>query len=144
MRKLAALALVFSAQAFACPDLAGSFTCTYQDGSKEIVTLSQDQKDGLTTYNYNGSIVPADNQAYPVPEDATLKEGTFRAWCNDATVLNTQLIGKYHQDGSYFGDLVMNMDFTLTGKDLHQVTTGTLKNSGGEYPLNNDMVCTRN
>ncbi len=145
MRKLAALALVFSAQAFACPDLTGAFTCTYQDGSKEVITIAQEQKaDGLVVYNYNGSIVPTDNQAYPVPDDATLKEGTFRAWCANDSALSTQLVGKYYQDGSYFGDLVMNMDFSLTGTDLHQVTNGTLKNSGGEYPLNGDMTCVRN
>lgn len=146
MRILAALALLVSVNAYACPDLSGSFTCTSQDNTSEVVTLSQENKDGITIYNYNGSMIPADNQAYQVPDDQNLKEGTFRAWCdaNDNVTLKTELIGKYYDQGSYYGDLTMNMDFSLNGTDLRQVTTGKLVNSGGEQPLNGDMTCVRN
>jgi hypothetical protein len=144
MRKLAALALLFSAQAFACPNLAGTYTCTYQDNSSEQVVISQELKDGVTVYTHNGSQIPADNVAYPVPDDASLHDATFRAWCADDLTLSANLVGKYWQDGQYFGDLNMTSNFTLSGTDLKQVTTGTLKNQGGEYPLNSDMTCVRN
>lgn len=144
MRKLAALALLFSAQAFACPNLAGTYTCTYQDNSSEQVVISQETKDGVTVYTHNGSQIPADNMAYPVPDDANLRSATFRAWCADENTLSANLVGQYFQDNSYFGDLDMTSNFTLSGTDLKQVTTGTLKNQGGEYPLNSDLTCTRN
>lgn len=144
MRKLAAIALLFSVQAYACPELTGSYTCAYQDGSSEVVTISQELKDGVTIYTHNGSQIPADNVAYPVPDDANLREATFRAFCSDEATLTANLVGKYFQDGQYFGDLNMTSNFTLDGANLKQVTTGTLKNQGGEYPLNSEMVCTRN
>ncbi len=144
MGKLAALALLFSAQAFACPNLAGSYTCTYQDNSSEQVVISQEDKDGVTIYTHNGSQIPADNVAYPVPDDANLRSATFRAFCPDANTLSANIVGQYFQDNQYFGDLDMTSNFSLSGTDLKQVTTGTLKNQGGEYPLNSDMTCTRN
>lgn len=145
MRKFAVLALLFSAQAFACPNLTGSFTCTYPDGSSQVVAISQQLRaDGITVYNHNGSDIPADNVAYPVPDEANLRSATFKAWCADANTLSAQLVGQYFQDGAYFGDLDMTSNFTLAGTDLKQVTAGTLKNAGGEYPLNSDMTCTRN
>ena len=140
---VAALALV-SSQAFACPDLTGTYTCTYSDGSTEIVSMAQENKDGVTVYTYNGSSVPADNKAYPVPDDETLKEGTFRAWCDDTQVLKAELLGKYYNNGAYFGDLTLNMDFSIENNNLKQTTTGMLKSSSGDYPLNNEVLCTRN
>jgi hypothetical protein len=38
----------------------------------------------------------------------------------------------------------MNLNLSLKGTDLHQVTIGSLKNTGGEYPLNGDVTCTHN
>jgi hypothetical protein len=146
MRSLMAMALLFSVQAFACPDLAGSYTCSHQDGSTEVVTVSQENKDGVMIYQYNDAAIPADNQVYQLPDDQDLKDATFRAWCDttNADLLQTQLIGKYYSQGSYYGDLTLNMTFSLAGTDLKQTTTGTLKNSGGEYPLNNELTCKRN
>ena len=143
MRPFIALALLFSAQAFACPNLAGSFTCTYKDGSSETVSISQSaDKAGMVTYIYNGSELPADNQIYDVPEDQTLKEGKFRAWCDDDMTLKSELIGKYWNNGSYFGDLMMNINFEMDGTSLKQVTTGSVKNSGGDYPIDEQVLCT--
>lgn len=144
MRSLALVALLFSAQAFACPNLTGTYTCTYQDGSSEVVNLTQENKNGVIVYNYNGSEIPADNVAYPVPDDANLRSATFRSWCPDTVNLNAQLVGKYYQDNEYFGDLDMTTSMSLDGANLKQVTTGTLTNAGGTYPLNAEMVCTRN
>ncbi len=144
MRTLTALALVFSAQAYACPQLAGTYNCKYQDGSAEIVTIQQETKDGVTVYGYNGSDIPADNQVYNIPDDENLKSGTFRAWCDDDVTLKSQLLGKYWDNGAYFGDLTLDMSFTLSGSDLHQSTTGQVVNSGGSYPINNEVTCTKN
>jgi hypothetical protein len=145
MGKFAAIALLFSVQAYACPQLTGAYTCTYQDGSKEVVTIAQNKDaNNVDVYNYNGSTILTDNVAYPIPDDQQLKQGTFRAWCADDTTLQTQVVGKYYQQGNYFGDLTMNLNLSLKGTDLHQVTIGSLKNTGGEYPLNGDVTCTHN
>ncbi len=144
MRTIAALALLISVQAWACPDLTGTFTCTYQDGSQEVVNMSQELKNGVTVYNYNGTPVAADNVVNDVPDDESLKQATFRAWCDDNITLKAELKGKYYSEGNYFGDLLMNMEFTMVGNDLKQVSTGSIKNSGGDYPLNGETLCTRN
>lgn len=146
MRILAALALLVSAQAFACPDLTGSYTCAYKDGTSEVITINQETKNGTTTYDYNGSTLLTDNVAYPIPDDDTLKDATFRSWCDaaDPNLLQSQLMGKYWNQGAYYGDLTMNMTFSKSGMHLKQTTQGLLKNSGVEYPLNSELVCTRN
>ena len=143
MRKLVAIALVFSAQAWACPDLTGKYLCTYEDGSTENVEITQrvDEK-GVTIYNYGGSDIPADNAAYPVPEDDTLKEATMRSWC-DGQTLQAQMIGKYYNRGAFFGDLTMNLVISLNGTGLSQVTTGVLKAQGTDYPMNSTVTCAR-
>jgi hypothetical protein len=144
MRKLAAIALLFSAQAFACPDLTGSFTCTYQDGSSEKVTISQSLVNGVTVYNYNGSEIPADNVARPMQDDQSIKSATFRAWC-EASSLKGNLIGKYYNNGSEFGDLNMVMTFALDANNLKSITNGTLVDKGGtSYPLDGEVTCARN
>lgn len=141
MRKLAALALMVSVNAWACPDLTGTYTCKYQDGQTETITLSQENKDGVVVYNYNGSTIAADNVSRPVPDDAALREGTFRAWC-EGEALKGQLLGKYYDKGVYFGDLTLNLDVTKVGNDLKQVNTGSVKNSASEYPINAEVLCT--
>ncbi len=143
MRSLTALALLFSINAWACPNLAGNYTCTYQDGSSEMVSISQENKNGVITYSYNGSSVPADNIARQIPDDETIKQGTFRAWCEDV-VLKAEMLGKYYSNGSLYGDLTLNMSFSKIGNDLKNVTVGLLKNSGGEYPLNSEVTCSFN
>ncbi len=144
MRTLTAIALLFSVQAYACPELTGAYTCTYQDGSSEVVTISQEDKAGVTVYNYNGSSIPADNAVYPIPDDESVKSATFRAWCENAS-LKGNIVGKYWNNGALFGDLDMTLDLSLDGTNLKSVTTGTLKATDGtSYPLDGDISCVRN
>lgn len=144
MRTLAALALVFSAQAFACPNLTGNYTCTYQNGSKEVMAITQDTKGTVTVYNLNGSEIPADGQTYQVPDDQNLKEGTFKSWCDDDVTLKGLLVGKYYTDGQLYGDLTMNLAWSLDNGNLKQSSTGQIVNTGGTYPLSQETVCTKN
>ena len=143
MRTLAAFALLFSVQAFACPQLTGNYTCKYQNGQSTALILTQDSKSNVTIYSLNGQQLPADNQVQPLPDEDTLKNATIRAWCNDDSALHTELIGKYYQQGRYFGDLTMDEDLSMANQNLRQVTTGNVKNSGGTYPVNSDITCTR-
>lgn len=144
MRILAAIALLFSAQAFACPNLTGAYTCTYQDGTSDVVTMTQEEKGGVTIYNYNGSLIPADNALYPVPDDDNVKQATFRAWCDNAS-LKGNIVGKYYNNGALFGDLNMTLDLSLNNTSLKSVTTGTLTATNGTvYPLDGDLTCVRN
>jgi len=144
MRTLAIIALLFSAQAFACPNLTGTYTCTYQDGSKETTAITQDTKGTVTVYNINGSDMPADGQTVLIPDSDNLKEGTFKAWCDDDLSLKGLMIGKYWNQGAYFGDLTMNLVWSLSGTDLRQTSNGQVVNSGGKYPVTNETVCAKN
>lgn len=140
MRLLGLIALAFSAQAFACPNLAGSYTCTFNNQS-EAITITQDQKDGVTIYQYNGGDLRADNQVYSIPDDESLKQATVRGWCEGES-LKINVIGKYYSQGSYFGDLNMTLDNSKVGDNLRQITSGNVKNDGGNYPINADVTCT--
>jgi hypothetical protein len=147
MRILAALGLLVSVNAFACPDLTGSYTCKYQDGTSETMTFSQqDNKDGVTVYNMNGENLPADNQVYNMQDSQNLKNGTFRLWCDQANsaILDAEVLGQYYDQGQYYGDLTLDMAYSLDNGNLKQVTTGSLKGAAGQQPINDEMTCTRN
>jgi hypothetical protein len=107
-----------------------------------MVSISQESKNGVTVYNYNGSLIPADNVSYPIPDDQTLKSATFRAWCESVS-LNGNIVGQYYNNGALVGDLNMTLDLSLDGTSLKSVTTGTLTNSGGTYPLDGSVTCAR-
>jgi hypothetical protein len=144
MRIFAVIALLFSAQAFACPNLTGNFTCKYQDGSVENISITQGDSNGVTVYNYNGSNIPADNVVYPMQDDQSLRNATFRAWC-EGDALKGNIIGKYYNNGSEFGDVNMVLTFNMESNNLKNTTTGSLVDkSGNSYDLGGETLCTRN
>ena len=138
------LAMLLSANAWACPNLTGKYTCKYQDGSTEVVIISQENKAGVEIYNYGGSMVTTDNVARRMLDDDTLKKKTSRAWC-EADILKSKLVGKYYSNGNYVGDLTLTMTFAKNGNDYKQVNTGNLKSRGGDdYPQNSEVTCSFN
>lgn len=140
MRTLATLAFIFSAQAFACPNLTGNFKCDTQQGSQTL-SITQDTKGSVTVYTVNGDQIPADNQVRTLPDSDDIRNGTFRAWCDDDTTFKGQILGKYYYQGTYFGDLTANLAFTMDNGNLKQVTKGSVKGSSGTYPIDQTVVC---
>ena len=136
MKMTAFLAMLLSANAWACPNLTGTYTCKYQDGSTEVVTFSQENKAGVETYNYKGSAFLADNVARQMPDDDTLKKSTFRAWC-EGDKLKTRLTGQYYTNGTYYGQLTLTATLTKNGFDLemikavHEISSVPIIASGG-------------
>lgn len=146
MIRLTALAvLLISGQAWACPDLAGTYICSYQDGSQETLTVTQSEQRGVVIYDYNGSRLVTDNSPYPLPSDANLRGATFRAWCDPAegTPLRAQIVGPYYSQGSMYGELILDMTYARIGDDIKQTTQGVLRSSGGQSPLNSEQLCKR-
>lgn len=128
------------------PDLSGQtgyYVCTYADGSQEPLTLKQEKHGDVMVYEYNGSVIPADNVAYPFPDDGNLRGATFRAWCDPAapTELRTLISGKNYRGTAYVGEFSLNMTLSLTGSTLKMVSRGSLKNAGGEYPFVSEVLC---
>jgi len=135
---------LFSIRAFACPNLAGSYTCEFL-GYPEDVTVSQQNKNSVIVYTANGYDVPADNQAYKVPDRKELKNATLRAWCNDDVALNFQLLGVAWEDGAPYGDLTVDGTLSKSGKDLQPKMTGKIvKRDGSEQPFNPEVTCKAN
>lgn len=146
MKRFAALAvLLTSAAAWACPDLSGQYVCTYQDGSQEGLLIKQNLINGVMVYDYAGSRIIGDNAPYPLPNDANLRGATFRAWCDPApgSPLRAQIVASYFSQGSLYGELILDMTYARVGLDVKQTTQGTLRNSGGQSPLNSEQTCTR-
>jgi hypothetical protein len=144
MVKYAVLILLASAtQAFACPELTGNFTCQDERGQPQAVQITQADKNGSTVYMYNGSEILTDNHVYPIPDDDTLKQGTFRGWC-DADKVMGQVLGQYYSNGLLYGDLTLNMELSLSGTDLVSHSYGDIKNSTGKQPFDGSVTCKRN
>jgi hypothetical protein len=150
MRIRVSTALVLSclmpAVAWACPNLTGAYTCTDSQGQSETIQLSQTVSDqNITVYVYNGTSLQADNMAYAVPDDGTIRDATLRTWCDDDSTWKTELLGKYWRNGAYYGDLRLERDFRLDAStNLLSVTSGALTNSSGSHSLDSSMTCTRN
>lgn len=145
---LAAIALV-GAQAFACPNLTGTFACTYE-GQTENTQITQSEMNGVTTYtmrnaddpNDQGGSLPADNNTYTIPDSQEFKQGTIRGWC-EGELFKIEQIGQYHDQGQHIGDIQATMTFSLNNNNLNQVTAGVFKTASGEYPINSELTCTR-
>lgn len=140
-RAIILAAAFVSASAFACPDLTGNYTCTYGNGQTEDVAITQEVREGVTYFKYNNDEFAADGREYTLADSAELKEGKFSAWCEDVTLKN-KIVGKYYNNGSYFGDLTMIVDITKSGTSINQAVNGSLKSSNGEYPINQTVTCT--
>lgn len=145
MRIWVVFTLLWSASAWACPDLAGSYSCIFKDGSSELIQVSQEARGGVTVYHYNNTEIPADNHVYHFPDDDVLRQGTFRAWCEDDEdrVLRTQLAGRYYSENTFHGDLVLDTSYKLVGTDLQQISTGVLKQATGDRAINTQVICKR-
>lgn len=145
MRSIIAIAALFSVSAWACPDLAGTYTCKSAEGQEAgVVTVSQESKDGVTYYDYNGSVIPADNVAHQLPDEDFLREATMRAWCGQTT-MNAEMLGDYYMHDSYFGKLNVNIEIFKDGANLKQVTKGSVVSEANDvYPIESEFVCTPN
>jgi hypothetical protein len=142
MRILLISIFTFSASAFACPDLTGTFECNWGDGSNEVVTISQSMQNGVTTYLYNGFAVPADSMTYSLPDEEYMKNAVFSAWCENTTILNIRLRGKLYENGSHIGDTDTTANFFKHGANLVTSTLGDFKGTDGTVqPINVTTTC---
>jgi len=145
---LIGLALI-GAQAFACPNLTGTYSCTYENGSEQL-QLSQQEMDGVTVYNFKnpqdandpGGALPADNQTYRLEDTKDFRNGTIRAWC-EGEIFKIQQTAEHYQEESHSGNLDLTVSMSLSNSDLLQVTNGTYETGSGTYPINESMTCTR-
>lgn len=100
---LALLILLASSFAFACPELAGTYVCTSEDGQKQEVLVSQKVVNNVTIYNLDGDEFAADGIKRPLDSEDMI--GTFAVTCesdkvkvvSDAVAKDNSFSG--HQEG---------------------------------------------
>lgn len=137
-----AVGALFSSVALACPDLRGSYTCSYDEGP-QVVTIAQEDRGGVTYYKVDGDELPADNVSRALPEDPNFQNGTFRGWC-EGNDFKVEVTGKVFDQGRFFGDLRAVVGFAANAANLTQTTTGSLTTGEKTYPLDNVVTCKRN
>jgi len=142
MRILTALILVYSAQSFGCPMLAGSYSCPQRDGSTKTTTISQTEKDGVTIYDFKNFFLPADNQAHPIADSDNLKSTTLRGWCDEDVTLKVEIIGKVYSSGKYVADVNAIQKISHSAETLDENISGTLSNQSGSQPFSQEIKCT--
>lgn len=149
MKAVIALVALFSVQAFACPNLTGTYSCTYE-GQTEQIQMSQTETNGVTVYtmknpndpNDQGGSLPADNVVYKLEDSEQFKNGTIRGWC-EGEAFKIEQIGSYFDQGQHIGDLQAVISMSLNGGNLVQDTQGVYKTGSGDYPISNSMTCSR-
>ena len=105
--------------------------------------LASPARNNVTTFVYNGSTMPANDMTYSLPDDPNIKSATFRAWCDDDVTLKGQILGQYWNDNADLGNLTMDLLYMVSESKLHQVTSGQVVNGKTTYPINNEVVCSR-
>ena len=143
-RALLTIIASFSFSAFACPNLAGDFTCTYQ-GSSIDVTVAQRVENGVSIYTIMGYEIIADGIRHNVPETDQVKEGTALATCN-GDLINANLTGKVYSSGKYGGEVNLDVEIAGLNKDgvADAQADGSLTRPNGEvWPINGTFECTR-
>ena len=146
MEYLATLTLLFSASSRACPDLTGTYTCEVSSTKKETKVIQQSKKNGVMVYWVNDLEMVTDDKPRFVPENENLRQGTFRVWCDGDIKVKTQLLGKYHNNSGYFGDLTANSEWFMRD-DAHLVryTSGDIRSPDGTVmPFDDEVLCKRN
>jgi len=133
---------LFSAGALACPNLAGDYTCQTDDGPQSM-TVTQEESNGVTSYDLGGTQLITDNEVRDIADDETLKDGKVRSWC-EGDVLKAAATGTVLDGGEPAGDVDLTITFTTDGTTLTQNMSGTFKNAGNNYPIDNTMTCTKN
>jgi hypothetical protein len=134
----------FSFSAFACPDLAGDFTCSYE-GSSIDVTVSQREENGTSIYTIMGYEIIADGVRHDVPETNQVKEGTALATCN-GDLVNANVTGKIYSSGKFGGDVNLDVEIAAVNKDgvADAKAAGTLTRPDGQvWPIDGTFACTR-
>lgn len=140
-RAIALAASLFSVGAFACPNLAGNYTCTTSAGKNDVV-ITQRVDNGITYYSFNGEEFPADGLEYSF-ENQQLKNGNFSAWCSErgtVSVLNQNLRGDFYQNGNYAGLLDLNTHIYVHKNGLRLKYKGTLKYVTGALAEINEIA----
>lgn len=149
MKTVIALFALVGAQAFACPNLTGSYICTYE-GQTQVSVISQAvDANGITTYTLgseadptDGGSLPADNNTYQVPDSADFKQGTIRGYC-EADAFKVAQTGQVFDQGQHIGNVEAVTSLSLVDNNLLQATTGVFKAASGDYPINQSLTCTR-
>jgi hypothetical protein len=136
-----ALISLSAVQAFACPDLAGNYTCTYSDGTSEATEFTQSTTNGVTTYNLGVQEVIADGAPHPVKEEDI--DGSYTATCTTDAV-STVLTGDILDAGQAVAkvNVTLKVQKNRTGLAIGQ--TGEISVGADVIPVDDSATCTKN
>lgn len=138
MKLFTAILLLVSVNAFACPDITGSFTCKFKNRISEREIAKTETgfvmiADGVEqTYNVDGSITS-------VPDSDGLKDGQFSSICEGNTFI-VNFTGTLMYEGSEIGKEVQKTVYQMKGDDLNIL----IKTKAKHVPLPTiNYMCTR-
>lgn len=132
-----------SVTAFACPDLTGTYECTY-DGQVETMDLTQYVADGVTHFKVGQTEVVADGASHPMPDSQPEEQATYTASCN-GNVLGISFFSLLIDNANKIGQISgqQNMSLDNVG-DLVQDIKGTLViDAQGTFPIDEVTTCRR-
>lgn len=124
---IAAFAL-FSAGAIACPNLAGTYNCHYDDGD-EVTKISQVTKAGVTTCVVGREKIIADNVVRRLPNSDDLRNATLQSWCENDQ-LKAELKGMAYDGKTLVGAVTVMNTVYLDTNGLVMQSDETLVRGG--------------
>ncbi len=142
---LAIIGLFVSASAYAaCPDLSGTFSCAYDDGTVDQMVISQTEANGVTTYTVNGNPIVADGVVQSIPDDAGARNQSVSYSCGDDNkfkyTYSAELYEANVMAGAVTADLLFSKDATTGGLVVEDVGTFSLTD-GSVYPWASTVNC---
>jgi len=147
MKKLSLLLVTFFAtNAFACPDLTGTYSCKYDDGETDTIEFTQRVENGVTIYTIGGQDLPANGETVEIneEEDGVQLIGTASGLCSaQGDEFDTSMDLDVIFDGSLLMMITAEFTYSKDGADLRSVgtTVVTDPSTGSKRVTLEDMIC---
>lgn len=142
--KLIAFLFVLSmTNAFACPNLSGSYTCNVktEDGTNptETITITQQVQNNITTYSINGSERIADGKTHTAPI-AGLSDVQYSATCDDSLMIPMKA-NVVNAEGRVIGDFQSYFVMYKMEKYLRFFEIGSRATENDYISFSRESVC---
>lgn len=144
MKSVLLLVSLFSVQAFACPNFAGTYTCQNEDGMNETMVLTQKAIPGGMRYTstVNGVSEDMDADGKPHVADPSEPKVTYVAKCNGAKV-NSVVTGPLEEEGQVVGSMKIVSDHFMSGNKLVTKSKMTINYGSDVYEQEEESACVK-
>lgn len=122
----------------------GTYRCTHEEGGGDVMVdtmvVTQEIRDDVHYFTFNGSEMVADNAERPFVGDPTFRNGSLRAWCEN-DVFRSRIAGQFFENEVKTGEMEVTVDVSFIDGKMIEKAHGLHRNAGGEIPTSGLVTC---